>query len=271
MDTIKQRVTTALRRTHLLQFADTAMLVKSIFKYRKANRRFLASHPHFIPPPYHLAYDAYNHTSWQAYYEMGRAHARLIATLIKEHVREREIKVCEWGCGPARVIRHLATIEGFDKVELHGTDYNTNSIRWCKDTIGYVHFSKNGLEPPLPYGPATFDCIFAISIFTHLSEKMHHAWIRELFRTIKPDGILVFTTHGDVCAGRLSAMEKARYATGRIVIKDQIQEGKKHFAAYHPRKFIREVLLNDYNVIQHMQNPIEHQLEQEVWVVGKSR
>ncbi len=41
--------------------------------------------------------------------------------------------------------------------------------------------------------------IHAISIFMHLSETMHYAWINELYRILKKDGILIFTTHGELC------------------------------------------------------------------------
>ena len=265
----KQIIAEVLRRTRLLQFADTLLMLRDIARNWKANQLFLAAHPDFVPPPSHLAFDAYNHTNWQAYYEMGLNHSRLVADLLRKHLREKEIKLCEWGCGPARVIRHLARIEGFDKVGRYGADYNEKSIKWCGKYIPGVRFATNSLEPPLPYGPEMFDCVYAISIFTHLSEKMHYAWIQELFRTIKPKGILIFTSHGDRCALRLSPAEKARYDADQFVVKDRIKEGRKHFGAYHPRRFVRKVLLKDYRVLEHISDPDGYQLEQEVWVVGK--
>lgn len=266
----KQIVAQVLRKIHLLQFTDKLMFVRNLLKSRKPNQLFLAAHPDFVPPPAYLAYDAYNHLNWQAYYDMGLKHSGLIADLIKEHVNEKEIKICEWGCGPARIIRHLGKIEGFDKIELFGTDYNENSIKWCDENIKNVRFLTNRLEPPLPIEDELFDCVYAISIFTHLSEKMHYAWIRELFRTIKPKGILIFTTHGDHCANRLLPTEKALYSSGLLVTKDQVTEGKKHFAAYHPPQFIKTKLLKGYIIIKHINNPASYQLEQEVWVAKKS-
>jgi len=152
---------------------------------------------------------------------------------------------------------------------LSGTDYKEESIAWCKRNITNVHFSKTSLEPPLPLEAELFDCVYAISVFTHLSEKMHFAWIEELFRIIKPNGILIFTTHGDVYAKRLLPADKERYDSGSLVIKGQVKEGKKHFVAYHPPQFIESKLLKDYVVIRHINNPAQYQLEQEVWVVKK--
>ena len=127
-----------------------------------------------------------------------------------------------------------------------------------------------GVEPPLPLETELFDCVYAISIFTHLSEKLHYAWIEELFRLIKPNGILIFTTHGDVCAKKiLLPAEKEKYDSGCLVIKNRTREGKKLFAAYHPPQWIKKRLLKDYVVVKHMSNAATYQLEQEVWCVKK--
>jgi ubiquinone/menaquinone biosynthesis C-methylase UbiE len=266
----RRKVAFLLRKAHLLQLADKLMFVINVFKNKKLNQQFIAEHHDFIPPPAHLAYDAYNHTNMQEYYEMGLRHAGLISELIQEYIPRKEIKICEWGCGPARVIRHLAKIDGFEKIELFGTDYNGKTINWCIKNIENVRFSKNNLEPPLPHEPEMFDCVYAISVFTHLSEKMHYAWIEELFRILKPNGILIFTTHGDICARRLLAAQKAEYDAGNLVIKDLIQEGKKLFLAYHPPHFIKTKLLKNYLILKHISNTLQYQLEQEVWVARKN-
>ncbi len=122
----------------------------------------------------------------------------------------------------------------------------------------------------MPLENESFDCVYAISVFTHLSEKMHYAWIEELFRIIKLNGILIFTTHGDLCAKTLLPAEKMLYGSGCLVIKDQIKEGKKYFLAYHPPQFIKTKLLKDYVVIKHVNNPAPYQMEQEVWVAKKT-
>ncbi|WP_257287061.1 class I SAM-dependent methyltransferase [Endozoicomonas sp. SESOKO2] len=264
---MKKIIAVLLRKAYLLQVVDYILLIKSIFETKNINKQFCSSHPDFVTPPHHLAYDAYNHTNWNAYYNMGIIHSKLISDLVKEYVNEKNIKICEWGCGPARVIRHLSSIEGFDKVGLYGTDYNKNSVEWCKNHINHIKFVKNELSPPLPYESEYFNCAYAISIFTHLSEEKHYAWLSELFRVIKPNGILIFTTHGDLCSRRLTLSEKARYNSGALVVRDKIKEGKKHFTTYHSHLFIKERLLKGHSVLRHITDPKEYNLEQEVWVV----
>lgn len=240
-------------------------------KYRKANKVFRDNHPEIIPPPARLAFDAYDHTNWQAYHDTGLKHSSLISELIKEYINEKEIKICEWGCGPARVIRHLVEIEGINKIQLVGTDYNKNTVNWCNKNIKNIRFLKNGLEPPLPIESETFDCVYAMSVFTHLSEKMHYAWIKELFRILKPDGILIFTTHGDLCAKDLLPEHKTLYDSGLLAVNGHAAaEGKRNFAVFHPPQFIREKLLKEHIVLKHIEDPSSYQLLQDVWVAKKT-
>ena len=92
---IKRIAAHLLRRIHLLKFADYLKFVGNVLKNRKYNKSFLAEHPDFLPPPAYLAYDAYNHTNWQTYNDMGLKHSSLISDLIREHVHEKEIKILE--------------------------------------------------------------------------------------------------------------------------------------------------------------------------------
>jgi len=265
----KKQIGRFLQKSNLIQLVDTTKLLVSILRNRNKNRQFLNEHPGFVPPPYFLSYDAYNHTNWTQYYHLGLSHSRLMKELIQKHISRKKIKVCEWGCGPARVIRHMGEIDGFDEVELVGTDYNKASINWCRGNIDNIQFEENSLAPPLPLESGTLDCIYAISIFTHLSEEMHFLWVDELFRLLKPDGILIFTTHGDRFVSHLSPLEKERYDSNRLVMIDNVREGKKHFAAFHPPQFIKKTLLKKYRVVEYLPSPDSYQLGQDVWVVGK--
>jgi SAM-dependent methyltransferase len=121
----------------------------------------------------------------------------------------------------------------------------------------------------LPFAANTLDCIYAISVFTHLSAAMHFAWIKELYRVLKPNGVLILTTHGVTAADRLLPEEKAGFDQGALIVRDRIREGKKHFLAYHPVGFIRERLLEGFLVLRHVETPTVHQLHQDVWIARK--
>ena len=67
----KKQIGRFLQKSNLIQLVDTTKLLVSILRNRNKNRQFLNEHPGFVPPPYFLSYDAYNHTNWTQYYHLG--------------------------------------------------------------------------------------------------------------------------------------------------------------------------------------------------------
>ena len=82
--------------------------------------------------------------------------------------------VLDFGCGCGRVARHWAPIEG---PEIHGCDYNPDLVGWCEAKLPFMQAKRNQLEPPAPYPDRSFDLIYALSVFSHLSESLQDAWI----------------------------------------------------------------------------------------------
>ena len=251
-----------LRRARLLGAADSALYVRSLLRERQANARFRAAHPDFVVPPAHLAFDAYGNVNNEAYVASGEAHARMIADIINRHLSGEEIRVCEWGCGPARVIRHLGRHLNRSRARLYGTDYNRETIAWASKHLEGIEFLPNELAPPLPFEDGYLDCVYAISVFTHLSERSHFEWINELRRVLRPGGIIAVTTHSDASAARLLAEEGARYAEGKLVVRGQVREGKKWYLAYQPPEFMRDRLLVDWTILGNF----PFSTTQEVWI-----
>jgi hypothetical protein len=107
MKITKQKIVHVLRKSHLLQLTDDVRYLLSLKSTWWANRKFSREQPDFIFPPSYLSYDAYSHTNWPVYYYTGIANARYIAQLILDNLSEQPLAVCEWGCGPARIIRHM--------------------------------------------------------------------------------------------------------------------------------------------------------------------
>ena len=55
--------------------------------------------------------------------------------------------------------------------------------------------------PPLPFEDHAFGAIWAISVFTHLTESWA-AWMLELRRVLSPDGVLIATWAGEEMAAK---------------------------------------------------------------------
>ncbi len=256
-----------LRRARLLSLADSMLYLWKMARSFPSNVRFRSAHPVFATPPSQLAFDAYGYVDHAVYYERGERDARLIADIVNREVAGERVRICEWGCGPARVIRHLRRFLQHEHAELFGTDYNSKTISWCRSHIEGVSFLPNRLAPPLPFDAAHFDCVYVLSVFTHLSEAMHFEWIRELRRIVRPGGIVILTTHSDAAVNRLQGDELTRYNAGNLVVRGQVQEGKKWYLAYQPPPFMRNELLAGWDVISHL--PKQFFGTQDAWVARR--
>jgi SAM-dependent methyltransferase len=112
----------------------------------------------------------------------------------------QKIKVLDFGIGCARTARHFYRHQ--NKFDIYGCDVDRNAIHWLKKNVSFLNSSHSSPRPPLPYSSEYFDCVYAISVFSHLNENYFEMWLKEIFRCLKPNGKLMFTYHG------LSAFEK---------------------------------------------------------------
>jgi SAM-dependent methyltransferase len=233
----------------------------------RGNAAFRRLHPDFAVPPLYLLWDAQSYTEYEKYKSSGEQAATLYWDLIQRYVgpcADRILRVCEWGCGPARILRHLPGLaEGHPcRFQFYGTDYNSRSIAWCRRRLRDINFATNRLAPPLGVEDNFFDFLFARSVFTHLSEEMHYAWIRELSRVIRPNGVLAISTQGLAHRERLLEHERIRFDNGEFVVRGLAKEGKLNFSAFHSPTFVREKLLSGFEILEHR----EGRGTQDLWI-----
>ena len=220
----------------------------------RSNHAFRAAHPGFAAPPLPILWDAQATTDLAEYKRSGEEAAALFWELIRPHIDpafSRPMRVCEWGCGPGRIIRHLPALAVGLPVEFYGSDYNRASIAWCRSHLPGVTYLENDLAPPLEVADGFFDLVFCRSVFTHLSAEMHERWIAELRRAVRPGGTVILTTHGDAYRSRLTSQERARFDDGGLVVRTLGAEGRKLFAAFHPAVFVRAHLLRGLSILEH--------------------
>jgi len=104
-------------------------------------------------------------------------------------------RVLDFGCGCARVLRHLLPLSA--RSELWGCDIDQEAIAYCRSAIAGARFVANQAEPPLPFTAGSFDLVFSISVFTHLARSLHDVWVAELRRLVPPGGLVVVSLHGE--------------------------------------------------------------------------
>ncbi len=104
-------------------------------------------------------------------------------------------RALDFGCGCGRVLRHFATEAAAG--EFSGCDIDEPSIAWNSANLSPpFHFFLNQPTPPLPLADGSLDLIWAMSVFTHISDAWS-AWVLELHRLLSPGGILIASFLGE--------------------------------------------------------------------------
>ncbi len=256
-----------LRLFHLMHVADKLRFLIIKLRNRKSNQLFLKANPDVVLPPDYLMYESFQ-LDYSRYFINGRKTAEWLIDLVSPYLNFDGAQVLDWGCGPGRIIRHLPGLLP-ETAKFYGTDYNPESIDWCRRNLKGIEFGKNELHPPLDYSDGSFDLVYGISIFTHLSKPAHKEWTNELLRVLKPGGILFLTLHGEVFKNKLDSDELDRFNQNHLVVRGQVKEGHRTFIAFHPPEYVKKltsgfILLNHIPGKMHGKSP-----EQDVWIFQK--
>ena len=175
--------------------------------------------------------------------------------------------VLDFGCGCGRVLRYWHSLP---KTRVCGTDYNPQLIEWCRENLPFGNFTVNSLSPPLEYRDAEFDLVYAFSVFTHLTEALQVAWMKELARILKPDGHLLISTHGESYARRLNAEERQRFTAGQLVVKNNLSApGSNTCSAYHPAAYVQEKLADGLTVVDFVPEGAKGNPSQDLYVLRR--
>ena len=104
-------------------------------------------------------------------------------------------KILDFGCGVGRYLMAFEP-ELLPSQKLFGCDVFAECAEWCQENIKFATVKHNDIQPPLPFESNQFDLINAISVFTHLSLDLQHLWAWDIYRVLRPGGILFMTLHG---------------------------------------------------------------------------
>lgn len=261
------KITKPFRKLGLIHVFDKLKFKYIQAKNRRKNQAFLDKHPDIVLPPDYLIFETF-HLDYNSYYFGGQSSARDIVRDVSPYIQLNEKKILDWGCGPGRIIRHIHQF--VDKCEVYGVDYNPTNLNWCKDNIPNVNFSKNEIDPPLRFEVDTFDFIYGISIFTHLSAPNHKAWMDELARVSKTGSIIYLTSHGPIYKRILTEKERKQYDDGKLVNRGNAIEGHRVYAAFHPPAYFRKLLETHFEVLSYREGLEEDWgIDQDHWIVRK--
>ena len=148
-------------------------------------------------PPRELASRVYAVEGWSdpdlAFDNLGLQTKEQIIRLLPEDWTWDGKKVLDFGCGSGRTLRHFS--EEAKVAEFWGGDIHGESIEWIQENLDWVNAWQTAMNPPMGLEHGTFDLIYTVSVFTHLTDNAT-PWILELHRLLAPGGILIVSFMG---------------------------------------------------------------------------
>jgi len=127
--------------------------------------------------------------------------------------------VLDFGCGWGRISRCF--LRDIPEGKLYGCDVIPHVVKLCKETIPCYNFIENQAFPPTSFADESFDLIYSFSVFSHLSESAHKAWLDEFHRIMKTGGILVQTTRP---RDFIRIWPQLPYTGGEVVVDKLLRE-----------------------------------------------
>ncbi len=139
-------------------------------------------------------------------------------------------KILEFGCGDGRLINYLINLNPSSSI--FGSDVLEEQIEKCERVFPKGNFIQNETNPPIGLGDNEFDFIYSYSVFTHLSESNHLAWLKELGRILKPGGMMLHSVKS------YEFVRRAKIFSSQNLLNYRLSEPYEKFEIDNPYHYI---------------------------------
>lgn len=131
----------------------------------------------------------------ETYFEDGARSAEQLAGLLTGvcGFQDQPCHVLEFASGYGRVTRHLARAAPFCSVT--ACDIHPQAVSFIREKLGVPAIVSAHVPEEFQVADA-YDVVFALSFFSHMPKSTFARWLQKLASVVKPNGYLVFTTHG---------------------------------------------------------------------------
>lgn len=130
----------------------------------------------------------------ESYERTGRVRRNAIARALPAGFSFQGKRVLDFGCGAGRVLRQFLP-EAEMGGEFWGCDLYEPTIAWLNENLSPPFRFHVNDRRPMPHPDDYFDLVYAISVFTHITDEWAE-WLLELHRILEPDGLLLATFIG---------------------------------------------------------------------------
>lgn len=173
-----------------------------------------------------------------AYEEIGRDSRERIERLLPDGWSWEGKRVLDFGCGAGRTLRHF--LSEAERAEFYGCDIDAPSVAWLADHFSPpLHVFQSDEAPSLPQPDGFFDLIYALSVFTHISDHWS-GWLLELQRVLKPKGLLFATFLSEAIWPEFSRGAWDEERTGMLVTRKWNPWDSGGPIVFHSEWWIRE-------------------------------
>ncbi|MGF1463454.1 MAG: class I SAM-dependent methyltransferase [Maricaulaceae bacterium] len=233
--TLKRRIAAGLRQLGLLGAVEPL--------YARWRRRGAAtgSDGANSPAPA-LVFETQGHVDIEQFHQSGTACARALNTTLSGLLDRPAQRVLDWGCGPGRLARPWRALA--PQTHLVGVDIARGGLSHLRAVAPEIGVAQIGMAARLPFLNDTFDLAYGVSVLTHLSVAAQRAWVSELCRVVRAEGLIALSVHGDGALETvgLTQSEWRAYHAGSIVVRAQVKEGSRLFQAFHSEAAMRGLL-----------------------------
>jgi len=130
------------------------------------------------------------------YFESGHGDANQIYHTARSLVPEtKDPRVLDFAAGFGRVSRHFSAI--MPTARLSASDIHQAAVEFLRGVLAIDAIKSDGVPRKSSLPKDEFDFIFSLSFFSHMPDYRFLDWLRLLLSALKPNGYLLFTTHGD--------------------------------------------------------------------------
>ncbi len=268
MNSLKRQIKNIFIKLNALILLDKLNYIFSSLKYLAKNKKYRKQNPDFAFPPNYYLYETYK-LDYKQYKEDGELSAKEIFEWTSKYI-QGEFKILEWGCGVARIVRHIPNL--IDKGSIvFGADINEDMINWNFDNIHNITFKKTDYLPPTLFDNNQFNLVFALSVFTHIEFNFQSDWLKEMKRIISDNGVFLFTTHGKKYEINLDNKEKEKLQNKGAITIDYKQKGHRMMSTYNNYERFKNTVEEHFQILEYYSGDEypEKVGGQDLWIVRK--